>query len=459
MQMSETFKILKLSKLFIKRALFPHLLNKYVLKTITAEEDLLQESEKFDIKDEELFNQFESFMDAYKEFLESLEIDPDNLEQEGMDESAELIDTLNTRYHRIMNNSYLDMNLKEGYDEDFNPGELTNFIQKVVEDAERRIKNIAGDDINISELRAAQFAKEFNQLQEKHEEGKKEEWSAKKIESALAARKEYFSKLMFIKKVGKSHPDYAKYERYIESRKNSYLRIMQDPAAKEKYRVEAKNRQSTWRKKIDSRMQEILEIIKNTRDPKKIKELQDEISKLEAERAKRKQQGVEIATNLRERKKEENMSAFIIHLTQKLATTKNEIKKTLKAAAKNDPYFVEFKERLSEAEKAFKENPSPANQQLLEDAKKADKEAIENHTNVIKVKNDLIQLYAYRDKIKQLNELKWFDSALPESGKPIVQELIGEGGFLVENYSRTYRSPCKTISDIIYILTKALNNE
>lgn len=458
--MNKATQILKLSQLYIKKALFPHLLNKYTITKI-AETNLLEESERFDIKDEELFNQFESFMDAYKELLESLQIDPNNLESENLSDSAELIDTLNTRYSRIMNNPYLNMDSEEGYEEDFNPGELTSFIQKVVSDAEDKLKSIAGEDIDIGELRAAQFAKEFNELQEKHEEGKKEEWSAKKVQQALENRKKYVSELIFIKKVGKSHPNYYRYEKYIESRKNSYLSIMQDPARKESYRMKSKERQAKFQKKLKARKEELILLITQTTDPNKVKPLQEELNKIENELKKKFDAYQNKKTiPIKEQRDKRDFAGLLISFQQNLPSIKKEIKKPIIKKLLDQEYtkFQIYLDKIASAKNIG--NTELLNMAIKELQKAGSAEAEQDPTVQSYIQNASFY-YNYLEFLKNINKSDVMNSSSPLDDliKQGLVDAINAGEALINNpgNKRVFRSTNNIIKELLEKIQTRIN--
>ena len=424
--------------------------------------DLTSEADKYDIKDEELFNQFEAFMSAYKELMDSLNVNPSNLTEDAMEESAQLIDVLNTRYVRIMNNSYLNLKSDEGYDEDFDPGEFTSFIQKVVKDAENKLKTIAGSDLYIGEMRSVQYAQEFNQ--QMIDRGDKNiTFTGDKVQQLLEARRNWFKNLMFIKKVGKSHPEYERFQRYISGRHKEYQNIISDPERKQAYRSKAKERQTKYRKKLDLRKKEILSLLKTTKDPKKLEELQIELSTIDRQLEQRKTKGQEIASKVREVKQSGSLTGLIVHLQQRIATQRNEVAKAIKTKAAKDPYFDSFKQAVKNAKERMDKEPSPANQNLLEEAIRAEAAAIknylDNHHLVKQVKQDLSLLYDFRDKVKSLNEMvanHETAAAISNEAKPIIQQLIAEGETLISTFERVYRSPIATIREILQLLRTKL---
>jgi hypothetical protein len=389
---------------------------------VSEDGSLLGNAEQFDIKNEDLFNQFESFMGAYKELLESLQIDPNNLDPEAFENAGQLIDTLNKRYERIMNNPYL--NGGEDYEEDFNPGDFTQFIQEVVADAERQLKAIAGQDINIDEMRANQYAQEFNNTVIDTND-KNITWTGNKVQQNLEARKEWFKKLMFIKKVGKSHPEYQRYEGYIQSRRDYFKNFLDNLRQNNPTEFRA------YQNKMNERVRKSYH--KN----------------IDKQRIKHKDK----ATKIREVKQSETLEGYITHLKQKLATQKSEAVKSVKSKAAKDPVFTPYKKAVADAKMAADKSPSPATKQALENAIRAEADALknylDNHPMVNKVKEDLALLYAFRDKANMISSQGWVtDEGIAPEVQPHLYQLIVEGNELVQQFEKFYKAPCGAIKTI-----------
>jgi hypothetical protein len=381
-------------------------------------------AENFDIKDEELFNQFESFMKAYQDLVDSLNINATNLSPENMEDATQLVDVLNTRYSRIMNNPYLNMNDREGWDEDFDPGTFTAFIQKVVADAESRLQHIVGDDVSVDEMKAAQYAQEFNK-QEIEKGGMGMRWTGDKVQQLLEARRNWFKKIMFIKKVGKSHPEYDMFERYISTRRKAYRDIMEDPERKAEYRNKAKARQAKYREK--------------------------QIEKI-------KSRNVETAKSVKNLKESGSLKGKIVHLQQKIATLKKDAAGTVKKAAEKDiAYFKPFKDAVTNTKQALDKDPSQANKMAFEAACQKEAEAIayylNNHDLTVRVRSDVEVLYSFR------NELKAIDDALTKPTEENmagiqnrISQLVMSGRELISNYETSYRGITATLKEILMVL-------
>lgn len=454
--MANVFNLLESADSFYKKALWAYFWASSFLKK--AEDDLVAESEKFDIKDEELFNQFEAFMSSYKELIDTLKIDPSNLNTETMEDAGQLIDALNTRYERIMNNPYLNMG-EEGYEEDFNPGEFTAFIQKVVNDAGQKLNNIAGENIDISEIGAAQIAKELNQVMLDRGDTKMT-YTGNKVQQLLEAKRTWFKNLMFIKKVGKTHPEYHRYQKYVEGRTLEYQRIQErlrtDPDFAATFRGKLLERKKKYWKNTEKEIQTLEAKLRTETDPKKIEQMKARLVYLRSRYDRAKE-----ALKVKKLKESGNLQGKIVHLQQKLASLKKDTAKIVKDKAAQDPYFTPFKQAVRMAKERLDQEASPANQELLEDATRKEAEAIKNYleTNqaVVKVKEDLVKLYSFRDNLKTLYDAGWSDAEpLPEESKILVHQLKVEGEKLTVMYGRIYRGISATIQEIISILTTKL---
>lgn len=416
--------------------------------------NLSADAEQYDIKDEELFNQFESFMSAYNELVESLSINPEHLTEDAMQESAQLIDVLNTRYERIMSNPYLNMG-EEGWEEDFDPGQFTSFIQRVVKDAESKLQTIAGEDISINEMRAAQFAQEFNQ-QMVDRGDKNITYTGNKVQQLLEARRTWFKNLMFIKKVGKSHPQYERFERYIAGRHKAYQTIMADPERKASYRAKAKDRQATFRNKLILKKKELLEMLARVHDPKKKAEIQAELEMVEKGLQARKEKGKELALKEKALKSAEGYEGALERLRVKTKTQTSEIVKKIKAKAASDPYFDQYKQAVRMAKERMDKEPSPASQAALQAAITAEAEALKKYLNeapvVVQVRHDVATLYDFREKVKALTQAE----AVSDENKSMIHQLISEGEQLIVTYGKVYRAPISAVSELVKLLRAEL---
>jgi hypothetical protein len=219
-----------------------------IVRFAGTEQDLLARAEEFDIKNEQLFNQFEQFLSNYKEFVDALGINTDALvaalSDEGLQKLGDLVNTLETRFERIMNNEYLNVSPELGYEEDFDPADFRELLSDIIEDANNRLQAAAGET-DISALKALEIAKDLNQEQADRRDDKMH-FTGDKAQQAITARQNYLDKLKDIRRLGKGGPAHQK---LIEMSRRNYRMIMEDPARKEAYREKARQRQAThWQK-------------------------------------------------------------------------------------------------------------------------------------------------------------------------------------------------------------------
>jgi hypothetical protein len=425
----------------------------YQMAKFAAEtSDLISRSEEFDIKDEELFNQFESFMSGYKELMDTLKVDAAHLDPESFEDAGELVSTLQERLKRIISNPYLDMGEEQGWEEDFDPGEFTKFLIQVSADAEAKLKAVAGEDFEISDMKAAQLAKEFNQ-QGIDKGDKNITWTGNKIQQSIEARKKWFENLQRDKVL---NPE--RYQSYIESRKKTYKDIMSSPERKSHYREQARKRQIKFNVKLDNRKLEIIEKLKKEKHPYTINKLEEELRGIEQQikerDTRRNSVRKEQAKQVKEVKNSGTLNGLIVHYSQRLASFKKDAAKAIKVKAAKDPFFANFKLAVQTAKENFDKDPNLLNKSSLEDAVKKEVAAIEEHLNrnpvVERIKTDFVVLYAFRDKLsEELLKTGWLElPSIPEEIKPILGMIANDADELINNYSNSYPRPLKIVREI-----------
>lgn len=421
---------------------------------------LLNEAENYDIKDEDLFQQFESFMSAYKELVDTLSVSSDSLDPESFEDAGQLIDTLKKRYERIMNNPYL--NLDEGWQEDFDPGTFTQLLSDIAQDAENKLKAAAGEDIDISEMRAAQYANEFNKenFEQAGVEGDKNlRWTGDKVRQGLEAKKQYFENLMVLKKLDINHPQY---QNYIQSRRRSYQAIMSDPEKKMHYRNEAKERQAKYTKKFTIRKNEIEKLLKSTSlGPTRRQELQEELNRINSQKEK-----LDVLREKSNKKKREKIESNSFEgLTAKfitnIANVKMGIKKsiTAKLRLQEDTTFKSFKDALVQAElnhdEAGKVAAAKALQKALNKAAESD-EALVNYTA------NSLKYTEFKKMLDIVHTQGWMNPETSlEDIRPHLQMVLDEGNKLLADNTNAiiFKSPNNTLKDILHMITTRLASQ
>lgn len=383
---------------------------------------------QFDIKNESLFNQFESFVQSFDELSKQV-----NNPEIKFEDLALLIDRLNAKYVKVINNPYLNGELN--YEEDFNPADLTKLIQDIVVDAEDKLKNVLKEEIEISEIIDNQLGEFYNKTNLIDENLLEKNLTAKHLlnkKRNAEYKKRWLEKLLFIKKLGKSNPLYAQYEKFVASRRAAFKNHLDNLR---------KNNPTAWRAYQDKM---------NKRVRKHYKE--------NAEKYKAKAK--EKATKIRELKNTESLKGYIEHLKQKLATQKSEMVKKIKAMAAQDPFFEPYKLEVLKAKQAVDTDPSTQNKTQLENAirKEADaiKNYLDNHPAVEKVKEDLKLLYEFRDNVKKISESDVLSGPIDPAIKQYIYEVVSDGESLVQKFGFTYKAPTATVKKITEFIKERL---
>lgn len=409
---------------FSKDAHWDYQLAKFAKETA----DLLSEADEFDIKDEELFNQFESFIDTYRELIGTLGINSSSLSTESFEDAAQLIDTLKTRYDRIMTNPYLNAKGDEGYAEEFDPGTFTNFLSEVAQDAENKLKTAAGEDIDISEVRAAQYAREFNAIDEEYKGTKEDAWSAERVKNALEARKRWFQNLMFKKKLNINDPDYQK---YIETRRRNYREMVEsfqaNPEKKEYYLEKARQRFTKFYNKLDVKKKEITHLLQKTRDPKKIAELTAELQLIEAAFAQRDERLKKEWQKKKSIQESGTLDGEISKLSSNMANVKMGIKKdiTQALASQEGSTFKPYIDRINAAAQSGDANLVAS---AKKDLQKALNAAAEAHPELMAYKEHGAKYSNFINQLKTISKLQWMSPEVDiEQVRPHLEQMRDEG--------------------------------
>lgn len=411
-------------------------------------EDLISEAENFDIKDEGLYNQFESFMSGYQELLDSLKLDPKNLTEDAFENSKELLGTLDTRYKRLITNPYLDLDESSGYDESFNPGDFTEFVNKVFKSAEDKFKDIGLDETEISDLKANQFANEFNKIQvDRGDQNLR--FTGDKVRQLLEARRQWYQNIKNIKKIGPSHPEYSRYQNFVASRKRHYENLKSDPVRWEAYREKARVYRKKRYEEAKNKESKLLDLIRNAPDEITKARLLEELKVVDKtlNRAKH----VEIAKNLKVQKESGNFSGLLIMLRQNIANVKMGIKKNITKELSNqeDTRFKIYKDKLIAAKES-------GNSAALEAATKELQAVLNQEANDHPlIRNYDLNARDYQNYISGLKIIdKWMSADITEEMKPVLQNAIEQGEALIKNpiTQTSFKSPNNTIQKILHLL-------
>lgn len=420
-----------------------------------TDNSLLDKADRYDIANQALFDQFENFVDTYREIIADLGMNPKALDPDTFDDVAQKSISLRTRADRIINNPYLNKKVTDDdweENEDFDPVEFTKLIMDMLVDVDNRMKNIAGEDVSADEIRSAQYAREFNAIQEDHVGTKEDKYSAERIAAARLARKNWYTN--FMKNVAAKIPEaVARYTAILDSRRKYYrqqMDILQDPKNKteyDKYLKKLKERQVKFVNKLSTREKEIEAKLQITTNPTTRKELEEELTKIRGQITKRKinQQKHNVGRTVL--KQSGTLAGYNKYYSDALASVKSDtLKLVVSKLESEDPFYTPYKNKIADAVRIGDKNA--LNQAKLElitimknrinDTKKhaAQDPIMQTLVNEIKIP------YALRDQIKSFDDSGMLDklsaSDMPENAKGIildgVRDILKTGLSVVSTY-------------------------
>lgn len=417
-----------------------------IVRFAQSQQNLLEKAEQFDVKDEELFNQLETFLSGYKELADALKISAESLSEESLQELGDLVNTLETRYQRLITNPILDVSPDQGYDEDFDPADFREFVADMMEDANNRLQAAAGD-VDVSQLKGLEIAKELNQ--EALDKGDLNmRWTGDKVQQALDARKKHLDKVKFRRRFARGS---AEYQKLIETSRRNYQTIMADPARREVYREKSRERQSKFLEgltpaQIDKRKSDLeneLATIDRVKDPEKWEFIRRKINTIELYRARQERK----TTSLQERRivpsrdlgdtgvASLTLTSLIQHLTTRIATQKVVVKQKITDRLKKEEnsLFKPYKDAIIAAKTS---GDKAAEAVAIKQLNKALNDHAENEPSVMSFISSAKELYAFRDKLKELDKSKWLERDIPAEVQPHIQALRTEGLKLAIKYRK-----------------------
>ncbi len=398
-------KLLKLAERFERKA---QQYTTYV--SPDNEEDPPLSENDIDIKDENLFKQFSQFMESYHEVMDLLSIDPDQLMPNTFQDAAEIINTLKTRYQRLITNPYLDN--ENEYSEEFSPGEFTKFIQQKIDETEDRFASLTDGEVTVDEVAAQQLAEQFNQSTPDQPAGgvpgihimenQGMRMTGDRVKQLIDIKKTYFQKLMLAKKLDTSHPERQRYQQYIDRRKKWFKAMKLDPVKREKWLNNHRKNSNQWKKNLVIRRNYLEEAIKNTNNPAKKSEFTKELTKIKS--------SLNIITqnNQKDLKNKIEKGGLVGAITKfqfKISQQKDLVAKRIKYQAAKSPLFTSIKREVGKAKVNFDANPTPENKKILEDALKTEVELLtrylNEHDEVVKTRKDMEYFLSLRDSLKE----------------------------------------------------------
>lgn len=411
----------------------------YVLiKTAADSAELLAKADEYDIRDEQLFEQFEKFVEYYGKIINKIESVPaDKREALKFDDSDDSLSDLYTEaftkyFQKLINNPYLDME-RTGWDEDFDPGEFTNLIIDMAKDAHQKIASALGDDfIEEAEMN---LQKEF--VAKTDERDGNLRWTGDKVQQSQEAYQRRKEELAFAKK---QNPDDPRLIAMKEARSRYYLNLKNDPErfehAKTKTRERGKRHREKHKGVTESR--KALKTLKNlVTDPlerARIEESLQQVSHPVIEKGKQK------ATRVREQKESGNLVGMLTTLRHAINTAKSTVKQKVTDKVMADvqahggqvpPEFQHFKQQYMDA---FMRSDKQAMVQVIHALREALSGYGERAPATTEFVNRLNPFKEWREKVLSIETNRWLDPENLALTKPHIMQIISEGNQLASAY-------------------------
>lgn len=434
--------------------------------------EILQAAEdlSYDIVNENLLTQFDNLLNSYKEILKTLEIDPKNLgpnvdpdeyAERAVKEAGLLWSVLETRYNKLINNSYLNLNPDDDkWEESFPSFKVLEIAQAIFKNTNDLFKKRAGEDVDVKDLAFDAIHQEVNQQTGDMIQDAENKERSRKLGKFSEYAKNHFAKLMEAKRFGESHSHWEAYQSRVASKKTEFQKIKQDPERWAIYRSKVNARVRTHRE-YDRRLNEAKALLARTKDPQEKNSLIAIINRIESSIKKRKQLRVTEKDILKEKKTKGDFDGLIIILRQQLATKKRETIKVVEKQSLKAPELSQYKDMYNKADTAYKADPSPTNKTIFEQSQFALAKAVDDFKNNnprIKYNEENFPIiYAYRDKLDQLNKLGWINSeTIPDEIKQWLIELATEGKALSTHYRNDLEVICITLDKIVSTISSRI---
>ena len=446
--------------------------------------DLITESERFDIKDEELFNLFENFMKAYEDLIDTInDSNPKQTNFEELSTIAQLLETLNTRGRRISTSSHLNVN--DDYSEDFDPGDLIAFVEKVYLNAKKRTDALSDD---FDEIKQNQYQKEFDDIREEAEEkgGKEAEWMARKQDANKKHSAEHRDKMKVLKKLNPE--EWSKwYEAEKEKRRAQYKAMMANPQKAAEYRAKSNARRQRWLSDLVTKQQHLQSIIP-TLSGHALEEAKAEFAKITGKLEKFKQRQIEDLNTRHKLWKTEDLAGAVQNILTKTDSELFERKERARRAVfEANPAFQPLKDALALAKdnynaasikgptvKAAAKTALSAAQTALKNAMLTNMrnpevaEAANKHPKIVEAANELSNLKQYAKMIESVffKDVKKKDRAgmigniqVTEQLKSQIQPLVAVGQNLIAQYKNKYPLHIERVDHAVKYLRSMLGDQ
>jgi hypothetical protein len=311
------------------------------------------------------------------------------------------------------------------------------------------MKNIAGEDVSADEIRSAQYAREFNAIQEEHVGTKEDKYSAERIAAARIARKNWYTN--FMKNVAAKIPEaVARYQSILDSRRKYYRQQMDaltNPnnenyvaGAHEKYLRKLKERQVKFVNKLSTREKEIEAKLQQTGNPTTRKELEEELAKIRGQIAKRQSTKEKHNAGRTVLKQSGTLAGYNKHYADKLAGVKSDtLKLVVSKLEKEDPFYDPYKKKIADAVRAGNKEALKQSQlelvTVMKSRIKETKERAAQDPIMQQVVNDLRPPYALRDQVKRLDDSNMLSkSPIPSVVLDEVRDTLKAGLTIVNTY-------------------------
>jgi hypothetical protein len=410
------------------------------IKTAADSAELLAKADSYDIRDEQLFEQFEKFVEYYGKIINKIESIPaDKREALKFDDSDDNLSDLYTEaftkyFQKLINNPYLDME-KTGWDEDFDPGEFTNLIIEMGKDAHQKIAKVLGDDfIEEAEMN---LQKEFVAKEDQRDGNLR--WTGDKGQQAQEAYQRRKEELAFAKK---QNPDDPRLIAMKQARTRYYLNLKNDPERLDHSRNKTRERGKRHREKHKdvTESRKALRTLKNlVTDPTEKRQIEESLQQsLHPVIEKGKQK----ATKVREKKESGTLPGLITTLRHAINTAKSTAKQRLtdkimsEVQANNGQVLAQFQHFKDQYKEAFIRDDKQAMVQVIHALRESLNAYADSDSGIIEVSSKLNPIKEWKDKLGVVITNKWLEPEHLSLSRDSIIDLVNEGKSIQQAYEK-----------------------
>jgi hypothetical protein len=421
-------------------------------------------------------------------------------------EAANSLIQLQKRSENLLKNSYIKGDSDDLWIEEFDVSEFLEKMSALYEHAKAAVDLAVGEDFNMNDAQAADFAAELNGRQSKNNIDKSERltFTGDKIKQQNDAQRNHRAKLREALKVGDQHKLYQSAIAHGEAVDRYIKKVKEDPTRYAKWLAKRNGYQKkyTAKTKLIKHYLEEYNSTSNVRDresiARKIKELAlqsaeqrghiafeeealdpetfDKIRKRkeleqkdfvkEYEEKIQKQDQIKEERNrnvnleIQEGKKRRFLSDLLKLLGQKLASKKGDRQRALKKNLNNDRYFIPFLNEVDESKTKLDEAvlaTSKAEAKLALDVSNmklatAIKNRLEEDPSVKQIIEISKPLYDLKDRLNHLLKMNIIsdDYIISPDHKNIVSDTLQFGNIAISNYMAIFNE------DIVVVQTKEI---